>query len=42
MVSFVNSARIANICVGFHLGRSHGYFFDQDFWPNLNVPSNIK
>ena len=27
---------IANICVGFHLGTLHGYFFHQDFWPNLN------
>ena len=36
MISFVNFARIASICVGFHLGTLHGYFFDQDFWPNLN------
>ena len=36
MVSFVNFARIASICVGFHLGTLHGYFFHQDFWPNLN------
>ena len=27
MISFVNFARIANICVGFHLGTLHGYFF---------------
>ena len=38
MVSFVNFARIASICVGFHLGRLHGYFFHQDFWPNMNFP----
>ena len=38
MVSFVNFARIASICVGFHLGTLHGYFFHQDFWPNLNFP----
>ena len=38
MVSFVNSARIVVICVGFHLGTSHGYFFHKDFWPNLNFP----
>ena len=22
--------------MGFHLGTLHGYFFLQDFWPNLN------
>ena len=38
MVSFVNFARIASIYVGFHLGTLHGYFFHQDFWPNLNFP----
>ena len=36
MVSFVNFARIASICVGFHLGTLQGCFFHQDFWPNLN------
>ena len=36
MISFVNFARIASICVGFHLGTLQGYFFHQDFWPNLN------
>ena len=36
MVSFVNFARIASLCVGFHLGTLHGYVFRQDFWPNLN------
>ena len=38
MVSFVNFARIASLGVGFHLGTLHGYFFYQDFWPNLNFP----
>ena len=38
MVSFVSFARIASICVGFHLGTLHGYFFHQDVWPNLNFP----
>ena len=40
MVSFVNSARIASIFVGFHLGIFilHGYFFHQDIWPNLDFP----
>ena len=36
MISFVNFARIASICVGFDLGTLHGYFFHQDFWPNLD------
>ena len=36
MVSFVNFARIASLCVGFHFGTLHGYVFHQDFWPNLN------
>ena len=36
MISFVNFARIASICVGFHLGTLHGYFFHQDIGPNLN------
>ena len=36
MVSFANFARIARICVGFHLGTLHGYVFHQDVWPNLN------
>ena len=38
MISFVNFARISSIFVGFHLGTLHGYFFHQDFWPNLNFP----
>ena len=38
MISFVNFARIASICVGFDLGTLHGYFFHQNFWPNLNFP----
>ena len=38
MISFVNFARIASICVGFHLGTLHGNFFHKDFWPNLNFP----
>ena len=38
MVSFVRFARIASICVGFHLGALHGYFFHKDFGPNLNFP----
>ena len=38
MISFVNFARTASICVGFDLGTLHGYFFHRDFWPNLNFP----
>ena len=36
MASFLNFARIASICIGFHLGTLQGYFFHLDFWPNLN------
>ena len=36
MACFVKFAMIASICVGFHLGTLQGYFFHQDFWPNLN------
>ena len=35
---FGNFARIANLCVGSHLGTLHGYCFHLDFWPNLNFP----
>ena len=38
MISFVNLARIASICVGFDPGTLHRYYFHQDFWPNLNFP----
>ena len=38
MISFVNFARIASICVGFDLGTLDGYFSHQDLWPNLNFP----
>ena len=38
MINSVNFARIASICVGFHLGTFHCYCFHQDFWPNLNFP----
>ena len=31
MISFVNFARIASICVGFHLGTLHGHFFTETF-----------
>ena len=42
MVSFVNFARIASICVGFHLRTLHDYFFHQDVWPNLNFLLEYK
>ena len=38
MISFINLARIASICVGFDLGTLHRYYFHKDFWPNLNFP----
>ena len=31
MFRFVNFARIASICVGFHFGTLHGYFFTKTF-----------
>ena len=36
IISFANFARITSICVGFHLGTLHGYFFPRNFRPNLN------
>ena len=33
---FGNFAKIASLCMGFHPGTLHGYFFHSDFWPNLN------
>ena len=38
MVGFGNFARIASLCMGFHLDTLHGYFLQQDFWPNLSFP----
>ena len=38
MIRFVNFARIASLGVVFHLGTLDGYFFHEDFWPNLNFP----
>ena len=31
MVSFVNFAGIASVCVAFDLGTLHGYFFTKTF-----------
>ena len=42
MPSFVDFARIASICVGFHPGTLHGYFFHLDFWPNLDFPLDYQ
>ena len=42
MISFVNFARIASICVGFDLGTLHGYFLHQDLRPNLNFPHEYQ
>ena len=33
---FGNFSKIASLCMGFHPGTLHGYFFHSDFWPNLN------
>ena len=37
MVSFVNYARIASICVGFHLGTLHGYFLTAEAKPHKSL-----
>ena len=29
-------AKIASLCMGFDLGKLHGYFLHYDFQPNLN------
>ena len=42
MVSFVNFARIAVTCVGFHLGTLHGYFFSQRLLAKFEFPTRIS
>ena len=42
MVSFVNFARIANTCVGFHLGTLHGYFFSPRRLAKFEFPIRIS
>ena len=42
MVSFVNFARIASICVGFLLGTLHGYFFHQKLLAKSEFPAPIS
>ena len=39
MISFVNFARIASICVVFHFGTLHGYFFHQAFGEKFEFPA---
>ena len=41
MVSFVNFARIASICIGFHLGTLHGYFFSERLLAKFEFPARI-
>ena len=42
MISFVNFARIASICVGFDLGTLHGYFFSQRLLAKFEFPARIS
>ena len=42
MVSFVNFARIASICVGFHLGTLHGDFFSLRLLAKFEFPARIS
>ena len=42
MISFVNFARIASICVGFHLGTLHGYLFSQRLLAKFEFPARIS
>ena len=42
MISFVNFARIASMCVGFHLGTLHGYLFSQRPLAKFEFPARIS
>ena len=42
MVSFVNFARIASLCVGFHLGTLHGYIFSLRLLAKFEFPARIS
>ena len=42
MVSFVNFARIASICVGFHFGTLRGYFFSLGLLAKFEFPARIS
>ena len=42
MISFVNFARIASICVGFDLGTLHGYFFSSRLLAKFEFPARIS
>ena len=42
MISFVNFARIASICVGFDLGTLHGYFFHLRRLAKFEFPARIS
>ena len=42
MISFVNFARIASICVGFHLCTLHGYFFSPTLLAKFEFPAGIS
>ena len=42
MISFVNFARIASICVGFDLGTLHGYFFQPRLLAKFEFPARMS
>ena len=42
MVSFVTFARIASICVSFHLGTLHCYFFPLGLLAKFEFPARIS
>ena len=42
MVSFVNFARIASICVGFHLGTLHCLLFSIRLLAKFEFPTRIS
>ena len=42
MITFVNFARIASICVGFDLGTLHGYFFHLRLLAKFEFPARIS
>ena len=42
MISFVNFARTASICVGFHLGTLHDYLFSLRLLAKFELPARIS
>ena len=42
IISFANFARIASICVGYHLGTLHGYFFSLRLLAKFEFPARMS